>query len=178
MRAGPSLPLAEVAEREPVSVGTDADLPEVARMMTDYNLVMLPVVDGDGTAVGVVTVDDVLELTLPTGWRRALGLVRDWPPSRALHLLTAAGAERPAMLGSAPRTSQATSERRPAWTRPAAKYPAGHAPAGSSRCPELGSAPSARGDPCPDADRSACRRARRGRRARQSPRARKGGNPK
>jgi CBS domain-containing protein len=69
--------LEEVAEHEPVWVGTDADLPEVARTMTDYNLVMLPVLDGDERMAGVVTVDDVLELTLPTGWRRRFGVVRD-----------------------------------------------------------------------------------------------------
>jgi CBS domain-containing protein len=77
LRAGPDLPLAEVAEHEPESVHTDADLPEVARTMTDYNLVMLPVVDEQQRVVGVVTVDDVLELTLPAGWRRRFGLVRD-----------------------------------------------------------------------------------------------------
>ena len=60
-----------------MSVPPDADLPEVARLMTDYNLVMLPVVDEHDKAIGVVTVDDVLELTLPTGWRRRYGLVRD-----------------------------------------------------------------------------------------------------
>ena len=69
--------LGDVAEREPESVHTDADLPEVARTMTDYNLVMLPVVDEEQRVVGVITVDDVLELTLPAGWRRRFGLVRD-----------------------------------------------------------------------------------------------------
>jgi Mg/Co/Ni transporter MgtE len=77
LRSGPEQALDGVAEHEPVSVGTDADLPEVARTMTDYNLVMLPVVDEDQRVVGVVTVDDVLELTLPAGWRRRYGLVRD-----------------------------------------------------------------------------------------------------
>jgi Mg/Co/Ni transporter MgtE len=77
LRADPQQLLEEVAEREPVSVATGADLPEVARMMTDYNLVMLPVLDDDERLVGVVTVDDVLELTLPSGWRRRFGLVRD-----------------------------------------------------------------------------------------------------
>jgi Mg/Co/Ni transporter MgtE len=77
LRADGQQTLEEIAEREPVSVPTDADLPEVARMMTDYNLVMLPVLDGDERMVGVVTVDDVLELTLPSGWRRRFGLVRD-----------------------------------------------------------------------------------------------------
>jgi CBS domain-containing protein len=77
LRAAPQERLENVAEREPVSVSTGADLPEVARMMTDYNLVMLPVLDDDERLVGVVTVDDVLELTLPSGWRRRFGLVRD-----------------------------------------------------------------------------------------------------
>ena len=45
--------------------------------MTDYNLAMLPVVDDHRRVVGVVTVDDVLEQTLPVGWRRRFGLVSD-----------------------------------------------------------------------------------------------------
>ncbi len=77
LRAAPESGLHGVAEHEPVSVGTDADLPEVARAMTDYNLVMLAVVDEDERLVGVVTVDDVLEQTLPTGWRRRFGVARD-----------------------------------------------------------------------------------------------------
>jgi CBS domain-containing protein len=77
LRAAAQTPLASLAEHEPVSVHTDADLPEVARTMTDYNLVMLAVVDEQERVVGVVTVDDVLELTLPSGWRRRFGLARD-----------------------------------------------------------------------------------------------------
>ncbi len=77
LRADPHAPLAKVAEEEPESVPTDADLPEVARTMTDYNLAALPVVDEQQHVVGVITVDDVLELTLPVGWRRRFGLVRD-----------------------------------------------------------------------------------------------------
>ena len=41
LRAAAQTPLSSLAEHEPVSVHTDADLPEVARTMTDYNLVML-----------------------------------------------------------------------------------------------------------------------------------------
>ncbi len=77
LRAGADTRLEEIVEREPISVKTDADLPEVARTMTDYNLLMLPVLDHDERMVGVVTVDDVLELTLPAGWRRRFGVVRD-----------------------------------------------------------------------------------------------------
>jgi CBS domain-containing protein len=77
LRADAASSLREAGEREPVWVGTDADLPEVARMMTDYNLLMLPVLDEQEHMVGVITVDDVLELTLPSGWRRRFGVVRD-----------------------------------------------------------------------------------------------------
>jgi CBS domain-containing protein len=77
LRADPQTPLQEIAENEPVSVETGAEVPEVARTMTDYNLVMLPVVDELERMVGVVTVDDVLELTLPTGWRRRFGVASD-----------------------------------------------------------------------------------------------------
>jgi Mg/Co/Ni transporter MgtE len=77
LRSDPDTRLEEVAEHEPVSVETGADLPEVARAMTDYNLVMLPVVDEEERMVGVVTVDDVLELTLPAGWRRRFGVASD-----------------------------------------------------------------------------------------------------
>jgi Mg/Co/Ni transporter MgtE len=34
-----------------------------------------PVVDGEERMVGVVTVDDVLELLLPQGWRRHYGIL-------------------------------------------------------------------------------------------------------
>jgi CBS domain-containing protein len=77
LRTDPSGSVRDVADQEPVWVGTGADLPEVARTMTDYNLSMLPVLDDDERMVGVVTVDDVLELTLPSNWRRRFGVARD-----------------------------------------------------------------------------------------------------
>jgi CBS domain-containing protein len=65
-----------VQEGAPV-VSAEADVPEIARAMTDYNLLAIPVVDADGRIIGVVSVDDVLELTLPADWRRRYGLARD-----------------------------------------------------------------------------------------------------
>ena len=38
--------------------------------MTDYNLITIPVVDDVRRLLGVITVDDVLEVTLPADWRR------------------------------------------------------------------------------------------------------------
>jgi CBS domain-containing protein len=58
------------------TVPPEADLPDVARLMTDYNLIAMPVVDGDGRPVGLIAVDDVLELLLPEEWRRRAGVAR------------------------------------------------------------------------------------------------------
>jgi CBS domain-containing protein len=52
------------------AVRADADLEEVARLMTDFDLTVVPVVDEDQRLLGVITVDDVLEIVLPRGWRR------------------------------------------------------------------------------------------------------------
>ena len=38
--------------------------------MSDFNLMALPVTDEVGKLVGVVTVDDVLEVLVPEEWRR------------------------------------------------------------------------------------------------------------
>jgi CBS domain-containing protein len=77
VRADPAAPLERLVEHEPVALGTGADLPEVARAMADYNLVMLPVLDDEERMVGVVTVDDVLEQTIPASWRRRFGVASD-----------------------------------------------------------------------------------------------------
>jgi CBS domain-containing protein len=42
--------------------------------MSDFNLTVAPVLDAEHDKIlGVVTVDDVLELLLPSGWRRDFG---------------------------------------------------------------------------------------------------------
>jgi Mg/Co/Ni transporter MgtE len=62
--------LDSVTDTDPVRVGQDTDVVDVALLMTDYNLIALPVVDDDGHLVGLITVDDVLDATLPEEWRR------------------------------------------------------------------------------------------------------------
>jgi hypothetical protein len=54
-----------------------ADFEEVARLMADYNLIAAPVLDPEERMIGIVTVDDVLEVMLPKGWRRRFGLLGD-----------------------------------------------------------------------------------------------------
>jgi len=45
--------------------------------MSDYNLIAMPVLDGEGHPVGIIAVDDVLELLVPEEWRRRAGVARD-----------------------------------------------------------------------------------------------------
>ena len=52
---------------EPVHANTSAA--EVSRILASYNLVSVPVVDGNHRLVGVVTIDDVLDHLLPDDWR-------------------------------------------------------------------------------------------------------------
>ena len=74
VRSEPNAKLGVVAERDPVSVRPEADLHSIVRTMSDFNLAATPVLDADQHVVGVVTVDDVLELLMPTGWRRDFGM--------------------------------------------------------------------------------------------------------
>jgi magnesium transporter len=54
--------LGEIMTRDVVFVHTDTDREEVARTIQRYDLLALPVVDRESRLVGVVTVDDVLDI--------------------------------------------------------------------------------------------------------------------
>jgi Mg/Co/Ni transporter MgtE len=62
--------ISEIYDADPVRVGADTDVVDVAVLMSDYNLITIPVVDEHRQMIGVITVDDVLEVTLPDDWRR------------------------------------------------------------------------------------------------------------
>ena len=70
VQADPSACVIDVSDTDPVRVGADTDITDVAVLMTDYNLITIPVVDDVRRLLGVITVDDVLEVTLPDDWRR------------------------------------------------------------------------------------------------------------
>ena len=74
LRADPQDSVAVATRPDPASLPADADIHEVVRTMTDFNLAVAPVVDDDGRMLGQITVDDVLELLLPSGWRRQYGM--------------------------------------------------------------------------------------------------------
>jgi hypothetical protein len=74
IQAEPAAALGSVVDPDPPHVHPDWDLGATARAMSDFNLIVAPVMDTDHQKIlGVVTVDDVLELLLPTGWRRDFG---------------------------------------------------------------------------------------------------------
>jgi CBS domain-containing protein len=75
VRADPHAGLFQIVRVDTPHLAASADLEEIARVMTDYNLTAAPVVDEDERLIGVVTVDDVLEVMLPKGWRRRFGLL-------------------------------------------------------------------------------------------------------
>ena len=60
--ARPNTPLKEIMTRDVISVRTETDQEEVARNVADYNIVAIPVVDSENILVGVVTVDDVIDI--------------------------------------------------------------------------------------------------------------------
>ncbi len=70
VQADPATALLDVCDRDPVRVGADTDVVDVAVLMSDYNLITIPAVDEDRRMIGLITVDDVLEATLPDDWRR------------------------------------------------------------------------------------------------------------
>jgi Mg/Co/Ni transporter MgtE len=66
----PQAVLADAKSPAPLTLEADDDLAEVAMKMADYDLTVAPVVDGEGAILGIVTVDDLLEMMIPEDWRR------------------------------------------------------------------------------------------------------------
>jgi magnesium transporter len=60
--APPSRSIAELMIQEPVSVNAEADQEEVAELVRRYDLLAIPVTDVDGHMLGVITVDDVIDV--------------------------------------------------------------------------------------------------------------------
>ncbi|MDQ3818947.1 MAG: CBS domain-containing protein [Acidobacteriota bacterium] len=70
--ADPNSPLKEVMRDEFQKAHPDDHARDVAEKMAEYNLLALPVVDEAGDILGIITVDDAMEMLLPKGWRQRL----------------------------------------------------------------------------------------------------------
>jgi CBS domain-containing protein len=66
-------PIISIMNEKLISVPADTPQEEVANLISKYDLLALPVLDEDGVMLGVVTVDDVIELLMdhmPKVWKR------------------------------------------------------------------------------------------------------------
>ncbi len=93
LQSQPEENVGALMDSDPVRVSPTADLTDIALLMADFNLYSIPVVDEQDRVLGVVTVDDVLEATIPEDWRRREPAPR---PSREI---TASDDDREAPVG-------------------------------------------------------------------------------
>jgi Mg/Co/Ni transporter MgtE len=70
LRAPPEMPVGEFMHKDFQTVRAQEDAEETAKIMSEYNLLALPVVDEEQRLLGIVTVDDAMELLLPDQFRR------------------------------------------------------------------------------------------------------------
>jgi magnesium transporter len=70
--ADPRLKLSEVMRSEFRYAHPSDSAEEAAQVISEYNLLALPVIDDDGDIAGIVTVDDAMEVLLPKNLQRRL----------------------------------------------------------------------------------------------------------
>ncbi len=68
--ADPKMPLEDVMRTEFQRATVDEPANEVAQRIAEYNLLALPVVDDSEEILGIITVDDAMEILLPKDWRQ------------------------------------------------------------------------------------------------------------
>jgi len=69
LREPPSTLISAALDVDIDPISPDSPLAEVTRHLASYNMVAVPVVDGEQRLLGAVTVDDVLDHVLPDDWR-------------------------------------------------------------------------------------------------------------
>ncbi len=88
--ADPQEPVSRIMHRDLITVGPDEDQEKVAALIDRYDLLALPVVDEEGRLLGIVTVDDVLDVIEEEAQEDIYSLVGSWE--------TEEGAERHPLL--------------------------------------------------------------------------------
>ena len=69
LREAPHESIGAIMDSDIDAVTADAPLLQVTRLLATYNLLAVPVVDGEKRLLGAVSVDDVLDHLLPEDWR-------------------------------------------------------------------------------------------------------------
>lgn len=68
--ASPQKVIGEIMKNDPISLSPEMNQREVADAISKYNLLAVPVVDSEKKILGIITVDDVMDLILPPVSRR------------------------------------------------------------------------------------------------------------
>ena len=71
--AAPETPLTSIMNPNVLKVDAATTKEDVASLIAKYDLLALPVVDARRRLIGSVTVDDVVDLILPRGWKKRSG---------------------------------------------------------------------------------------------------------
>ena len=58
----PSQKLSQIMNEKPISVLTDVEQEEVAKQVSRYNIIAIPVVDEENKLLGIITVDDIVDV--------------------------------------------------------------------------------------------------------------------
>ena len=99
----PDTPLKRIMTTDLISVRADMDQEEVARQVASYNLLAIPVVDEENKLVGVITVDDIIDVIKDEATEdvyRLAGVARGRP---GFHQGVGVAAEAPALAARQPR---------------------------------------------------------------------------
>ena len=68
--AEPEQKITEFMHRDIISVDVMEEEHDVAKKIAKYNLLAVPVVKDENKIQGVVTVDDAIDIVLPTAWKK------------------------------------------------------------------------------------------------------------
>ena len=60
---GPTTPVSDLMVTDPIRVHAETDQETAARLLTDHNLLALPVVDDEDHLLGIITEDDIAEIS-------------------------------------------------------------------------------------------------------------------
>ncbi len=68
------VPVADIMERDPYTLSVETTQEDIAHLFRDENLVSAPVIDAEGKLVGVITVDDVVDVIDEEAEKDIMGL--------------------------------------------------------------------------------------------------------
>jgi Mg/Co/Ni transporter MgtE len=68
--ADPTKKISEFMIRDVINADVMEDQYEVAKKIAKYNLLALPVVENEKNIRGIITVDDAIDIVLPTAWKK------------------------------------------------------------------------------------------------------------